>query len=67
MKTAPVDNTPCVVAVLNRDGTTSQVSMTLHSFHASKARFNSFAQDTFLGQLVSINGEAVKADEDAPF
>jgi hypothetical protein len=59
--------TYCTVNVLDRDGKIKTVSMTLNCFEASKARFNSFAADQFLGQLATVNGVEVVADQSVPF
>lgn len=59
--------TPCTVNVLDRDGKLKTISMTLGCFEATKARFNSFAADQFLGQLATVNGVEVVADDSAPF
>ena len=61
------DMTPCKVAVINQSGGVDVVHMTKDCYDRSTRRFNSYSQDTFLGQIVEMAGVAVEEDEEIPF
>ena len=60
-----LDATECEVIVLNKDGTTKNVTMTKSCFDKSIKRNNGYSQDQFLGRIVKMAGIAIY--DDSPF
>ena len=61
------DMTQCKVSVIGQTGGADTVFMTKDCYDRSTRRFNSYSQDTFLGQIVEMAGVAVEEDEEIPF
>ena len=62
-----VDQTECVVEILDRDGQVKTVSMTRSCYDATSNKTVSFSRDQFLGRIVAEGGVAITEDSEVPF